>query len=285
MPWLPVTSGAARVGRDPFDTIAAMADLGEPEGDGADLRRALDHPRYPRANTYDARWTLESNMGPNVLWLTEALCEHLPLEPGMRVLDLGCGNASSSIFLAKEFGVSVWAVDLTIKPTPNWQRVRKAGMGDRVFPLRADARTLPFADDFFDAIVSISAYQYFGTDDLYLSRLLPMLAPGGRLGVVVEGVREEIVGPPDHFSALSRLGHESLHGPDWWRHHWTRSGLLDIELVDEIPGGFDDWLAWKQLLLDQRVQPALAKAELGTLRADQGRWLTLVRAVGRKLEP
>ena len=55
-------------------------------------------------------------MGPNVLWLTEALTQVLPLEPGMRVLDLGCGAAISSIFLARELGVQVWAADLWIEP-------------------------------------------------------------------------------------------------------------------------------------------------------------------------
>jgi cyclopropane fatty-acyl-phospholipid synthase-like methyltransferase len=34
------------------------------------------------------------------------------LQPGMRVLDLGCGRALSSIFLHREFGLQVWAADL-----------------------------------------------------------------------------------------------------------------------------------------------------------------------------
>jgi cyclopropane fatty-acyl-phospholipid synthase-like methyltransferase len=41
-------------------------------------------------------------------WLTSAL----DLRPRMRVLDLGCGRATSSIFLHREFGVQVWATDL-----------------------------------------------------------------------------------------------------------------------------------------------------------------------------
>jgi cyclopropane fatty-acyl-phospholipid synthase-like methyltransferase len=46
-------------------------------------------------------------MGPNVLWLTEFVCEAMDLRAGMRVLDLGCGKALSSIFLAREFAVQV----------------------------------------------------------------------------------------------------------------------------------------------------------------------------------
>ena len=64
--------------------------------------------RFPRSSKYDPAWVIENEMGPNVLWLTEFLCEALDLTPGMRVLDLGCGKALSSIFLAREFKVQVF---------------------------------------------------------------------------------------------------------------------------------------------------------------------------------
>ena len=62
----------------------------------------------------------------------------------------------SSIFLAKEFDVQVWAADVWIKPTSNWERIRDAGVEDQVFPIHAEAHSMPFADGFFDAIVSMS---------------------------------------------------------------------------------------------------------------------------------
>ena len=59
-----------------------------------------------------------------------------------RVLDLGCGRALTSIFLAREFGVQVWATDLWITPDHNRRRAEEAGVGDAVFPLRAEAHAL-----------------------------------------------------------------------------------------------------------------------------------------------
>jgi len=70
------------------------------------------------------------------------------LESGMRVLDLGCGSALSSVFLAKEFGVEVWATDLWVKPDENLGRVVEVGLQDRVHPVYAEAHALPFADGF-----------------------------------------------------------------------------------------------------------------------------------------
>jgi cyclopropane fatty-acyl-phospholipid synthase-like methyltransferase len=111
---------------------------------------------------------LENQMGPNALWLVEWIAEALPLSAGMRLLDLGCGRAMTSIFLAREFGVQVWATDFWITPDYDWQRALEAKVGDLVFPLRAEAHSLPFPQGFFDAAVSIDTYQYFGTDELYL---------------------------------------------------------------------------------------------------------------------
>src|SRR5690242_5981326 len=105
--------------------------------------------------------------GANSLWLTEWLTSVIDLRPGMRVLDLGCGRASSSIFLRREFGVEVWATDLWFSANENLQRIRDAAVENGVFPIHADARALPFARDVFDAIVGIDSFYYYGTDDLY----------------------------------------------------------------------------------------------------------------------
>src|SRR5437016_13725291 len=126
--------------------------------------------RFPRASQYHPEWVIaNASGGANWLWLTEWLTTAMDLQPGMRVLDLGCGLASSSIFLHREFGVQVWATDLWFSAGENFQRIRDAGVEDGVFPLHADARSLPFASELFDAIVSVDSFYYYGTDDLYLS--------------------------------------------------------------------------------------------------------------------
>lgn len=128
-----------------------------------DVRALLTRPQFPRSANYDPEWMLEHQMGPNALWLVEWLCERVPLSRGMRVLDLGCGKALTSIFLAREFGVHVHALDLWMGPDHNLRRAQEAGVGDLVCPLKGEAHALPFARGYFDAIVSIDAYQYFGT--------------------------------------------------------------------------------------------------------------------------
>ena len=93
---------------------------------------------YPKTEKYDSDWIEQNWMGPNPLELLEDLCEHLDLRPGMKVLDMGCGKGITSIFLAKEYGVTVFANDLWISATDNLRRFNEAGVADKVFPMEAD---------------------------------------------------------------------------------------------------------------------------------------------------
>ncbi len=215
--------------------------------------------------------------GANPLWLTEWLTEAMDLQPGMRVLDLGCGRALSSLFLHREFGVQVWATDLWFSASENLQRIRDAGMEDGVFPIHADARSLPFAAEFFDAVVSIDSFFYYGTDDLYLYDLARFVKPGGQFGLAMAGLTREIDGPvPEPLRAWWTPDCWFLHSAAWWRRHWERTGILNMELADTLPDGWQHWLDWHRVIAPDNA------AEIQALEADRGNTLGYVRLVGRR---
>jgi SAM-dependent methyltransferase len=254
-----------------------------PPADGAtrELAALLTLPEFPRSAAYDPRWALENLMGPNVLWLTEALSQVMRLEPGMRVLDMGCGRAVSSIFLAKEFGLRVWATDLWIGASDNWRRVRAEGAQDRVFPIHAEAHALPFAEGFFDALVSLDAYHYFGTDDLYLGYYARFVKPGGQLGIVVPGLRQEFAdGLPPHLAPYWQREFWSFHSPAWWRAHWERTGPVAVDVADTVPNGWAHWLRWLEVCGAHGYPTDEQEAEM--LRVDAGRNLGFTRLVAHK---
>lgn len=127
---------------------------------------------FPLTSKYDLEWIRKNSYDGLTLYCLESLCQVMPLEKGMRVLDLGCGWAISSIFLANEFDVQVWAVDLERSPGDNHRRVIDAGCENHVFPLWADARDLPFPEEYFDAVIAIDSYSYFGLDERYPAYLI-----------------------------------------------------------------------------------------------------------------
>jgi ubiquinone/menaquinone biosynthesis C-methylase UbiE len=240
--------------------------------------KQLVSERFPLSSKYHPEWIKASvSGGANSLWLSEWLAPVLDLRPGMRVLDLGCGRAASSIFLHRGFGVQVWATDLWFSASENLQRIRDAGVADAVFPIHADARALPFAAEFFDAIVSIDSFVYYGTDELYLSYLARFLKPNGCLGIAGAGLTKEIEAAlPEHLQEWWEPSLWCLHSAAWWRRHWERIGFVSVEVADTMAEGWQAWLDWHRIICPENLK------EIKAVEKDQGRYLGYVRVVARK---
>ena len=253
-----------------------------------DIDTLLKRPEFPRASAYDPSWMTANQMGPNAVWLLEWLTAEMKLSPGMRVLDLGCGKAMTSIFLAKEFDVYVYAADLWIGPDANWKRVVEMGVEDRVCPVCVEGHALPFAHGYFDAIVSIDAYQYFGTDQLYLNYVSTFLKEGGQIGIVVPGLMQSIEGEvPEHLSAPQSNGKVFWESECWsfdtadrWQQRWERSGKLAIERVNTLDDGWRHWRDFERAVEIAGTSPFPSDAE--ALDKDKGRYIGFVRAIGTR---
>ena len=218
--------------------IDVFCDAAEQTSDSVQKNSFFDEQAFPRAAQYDKRWIRENALGENALCQAESLARHLPFNSGMRVLDLGCGKATSSIFLAREFKVQVWAVDGGTSASENFQRAIFLESDTRVFPLRLDAHSLPFAKNFFDAVVAIDSYLYFGTDERYLPYITKFIKPNGYIGVVDIGFRREIrtIGQaPEYLRPQYEKFWSSIHTVEWWQQHWQKTGLVDVHWAQFLP--------------------------------------------------
>ena len=238
----------------------------------------LVNARFPRSSRYHPDWVIaRGSGGANALWLTEWLSEVLDLRAGMRILDLGCGRAMSSIFLHREFGVEVWATDLWFNATDNLQCVRDAGISEGVHPIHAEAHALPFAAEFFDAIVSIDSFSYYGTDDTYAHYLARLVKPGGVIAIAGAGLTKEFSGEvPATLRGWWEPIMACLHTHEWWQRHWYRSGILEVTYADSMPDAWQHWLQWQRAIAPEN------RAEIEALERDRGANLTYVRAVARR---
>ncbi|WBW95598.1 SAM-dependent methyltransferase [Oceanirhabdus sp. W0125-5] len=237
-------------------------------------KKAIIDEKYPLAAKYDAEWQLENEMGSPCLWLVESVANKMNLKPGMRVLDMGCGNAISSIFLAKEFGVQVFATDLWVAASDNWKRICEAGVEHLVYPIHAEAHDLPFADGFFDAIVCINSYQFYGTADTYFNEYFgKLIKKDGQIGFALPGIYKEFDEMvPDYLKEHWWTDFYYFHSFDWWKRHFKRCGTVDIEFVDDFDGeGNSIMMKW---------EPIPDRMKL--VRIDNGRNLSWIRMVLRK---
>jgi cyclopropane-fatty-acyl-phospholipid synthase len=191
----------------------------------------------------------------------ELVCTKLGLQPGQRVLDVGCGWGSFVMHAAQRHGVE--AVGITLSENQAElarKRVADAGLSGKVEIRVQDYREL--AGENFDAVASIGMVEHVGESqiDLYAEQLASMLRPGGRLlnhgisrlkhGSIEGGAFSERYVFPDgettHVSrvilALERAGFIAQHveefGADYAEtlHHWIRNLDENIERAEEIAG-------------------------------------------------
>jgi len=201
-----------------------------------------------RADRYKHLFTKELLMGPNAVRLLDELLEDSPIEGG-RVLDLGCGTALTSLFMAKETAAEqIFAVDLWIPATPNWQRIKAWGMEHKIIPLHADANELPFPDDFFDVVVSVDSYHYYGCKERFFAdKILPLIRKGGKALFIVPGLKKEFESGNIPAIMTEWAGDEtsSFHDAGWWKNHIAKSCEDRIEIEVYESGQFEQsWREW-----------------------------------------
>jgi cyclopropane-fatty-acyl-phospholipid synthase len=112
----------------------------------------------------------------------DLVASKLALEPGMKVLDVGCGWGSFAIHAAAHYGVTVTGVTLSpAQAELARERVAEAGLSEQVEIRVADYRELPPAS--FDAIASIGMAEHVGERqiDVYARSLFGLLRPGALL--------------------------------------------------------------------------------------------------------
>ena len=244
-------------------------------------KNVLHNNAFPRSSNYDPMWIFNNQMGPNPLWLTEFLVQSLELKPGMRVLDLGCGRGITSVFLAKEFGVQVYAVDLWENADKKWENAKEYNVEHLIVPMQADALNLPFAKDFFDVILCIDSYIYFGAENDSLGKIMHFLRPNGKIGIIVPGYMNDVAnGVPDYLVRF--LGDElwTWKTLPWWKTLWEKDGLVSVDVADTMPDGCLLWLQWNEAL--HAVGKNRHPDEIEIYRNDNGECMGFIRLVGTK---
>jgi cyclopropane-fatty-acyl-phospholipid synthase len=150
---------------------------------------------YSCAVFHDAGDTLEQAQANKY----ELICRKLDLQPGMRLLDIGCGWGGMVMHAAQHHGVRAVGVTISSRQAELAEkRVGEAGLSDQVEIRLEDYREID--DGPYDGISSIGMFEHVGEDHLaeYFTRLRALVRPGGR--VVNHGISR----PPGHKARLPR---------------------------------------------------------------------------------
>ncbi|MDO5111194.1 MAG: class I SAM-dependent methyltransferase [Clostridia bacterium] len=235
---------------------------------------------YTKSKKYDVPLIREKIMGPNPIKLEEELLRDNLIPANAVVMDLGSGQGVTSVFLAQEYGFRVYAADLWSDPAENQRFFDEMGVPrDRLIPVKADAMALPFEKEFFDAVISVDSYNYFGRDPKYLDAcLLPFIKPGGYLYLVFPGMTRDCHDdlPAELLLSWTPEQLDYMHDLAYWRDMFHQSEGAEILSLRETEGNEELWRDW--LACDNEY----AVNDRKSMEAGGGKYLNFIAAVLQK---
>jgi len=236
---------------------------------------------YTKSQKYNTTELLAKIMGPNPFKLQEEMLQNHKIPAGSLVCDLGSGQGLTSVMLAKDYGFKVYAADLWSDPQENRKFFDDMGLThEQIIPVKANADTLPFKKEFFDAIVSTDSYNFWGRDPEYLdTKLLPFVKSGAYLYICVPGMKKDCHDnlPAELLLSWTPEQLAYLRDIDYWTKILKHSRDAEIISIYEMKGNNDElWADW----ISQENEVAVNDRK--SIGAGGGKYLDFVAFVLRK---
>lgn len=237
--------------------------------------------KYVLSQKYNTPELMSKIMGPNPVKLEEELLTGCKIPQNAVVCDLGSGQGLTSVFLAKEYGFKVYAADLWSDPEDNRKFFRQMGLDDeQIIPVKADAADMPFEKEFFDAVISIDSYHYFGRNDGYLDgMLLPFVKSGGYIYISIPGMKKDCHHnlPPELLLSWTPEQLDYMHDVEYWTNIVRRCKGAEVISVSEMESNDEVWADW----LKQENEYAVGDRK--SMEAGGGKYLNFIKIALRKI--
>jgi SAM-dependent methyltransferase len=222
--------------------------------------------------------------------------DKLPIEPGDRVLDIGCGYGRHSFEVIRRGGHAV-AADLSDTELKDVLAVFAAMSTDEVLldgahgsVCNTNVLMLPFADGTFDHVIASEILEHIPDDDVAMAELARVTKPGGTITVTVPRAGQEVVcwalsdeyhNTPGGHVRIYRQGQiverlrgaglklrgfgfaHALHTPYWW----LRCAVGPKNLTNPLVKAYKSFLEWDIMtapplvrLAERVLNPVLGKS-------------------------
>lgn len=205
---------------------------------------------YTRSKAYDTPALQSKIMGPNPVKLEEELLVDHRIPAGAVVCDLGSGQGLTSVFLAKEYGFTVYAADLWSDPQENRVFFREMGLTDeQIIPVKADATDLPF------------------------------VKRGGYIYIAIPGMKRDCHDhlPPELLLSWTPEQLDYMHDTAYWSDMVRQCRSAEVLCVAEMEANEEVWADWL------RQENPYAIGDRRSMEAGGGKYLNFIKIVLRRV--
>jgi ubiquinone/menaquinone biosynthesis C-methylase UbiE len=173
---------------------------------------------------YDAGWRGELDRGKEQRGNLQANLDFLArtnlLQPGDRILEIGCGIGTIVAELVRQ-GYDTMGTDIS-QVAIEYGRAKYGNVRLEVQP----AEELPYADGTFDAVLSFDLFEHIARIDRHVGEVQRVLKPGGHYLFETPNKLSNVVAETLAYKSLKwRRVHPSLHTPGQLRRRLARHGF------------------------------------------------------------
>jgi SAM-dependent methyltransferase len=187
--------------------------------------------------------------------LFDAVLDAAAVDPGMAVLDVGCGSGLTLV-LAAERGAVPSGVDIS----PGLLAIARDRL-PRADLREADMESLPFGDAAFDAVTGVNAFQFAGDPRQALHEAARVTRPGGRVVASLFAAPERSQGTLAHEAMTALIPPERAgdHAP----YALSAPGNLEASLVSAgltLDASGEVVCSWRYASMDEAIRALLCSA-------------------------
>ena len=211
---------------------------------------------------------LEARAKVGYLQAVQRVVDEAKLQPGQRILDVGCGPGSLDRWLAHRTGGANAIVGVDVSPFLLREAaalVRSEGLEGTIEFRHGSGDSLPFPDQSFDVSMSFTVIQFVDAD-LMLQEMMRVTKPGGRIAVLARGDdRPNIINAPLRAELKAKaeaqrvdLANELGCGDASLYRRFHQAGLIQVKMFPQLVT-YSDQARWQNT--QDRIFPALSPEE------------------------